>query len=176
LNGGTIDLDWETASELNNDYFTVEKSMDGRTFTPIAEVAGSGTSTEPIRYSYTDNDPFIGANYYRLRQTDFDGTESYSNVILLEYLSTERIEYKVFPNPTTGNQFIAAVVGLLPDQTVNIEVTDLAGRRYMNTSYKADLSGKVYESIDFPDHAPAGTYIVKINSVGFTENIRLIKK
>ncbi len=74
-------LSWTTASETNNDYFTIEKAVDGVTFSPIATIPGSGTSSQPNNYSYTDENAFIGFAYYRLKQTDFDGNYAYSYIV-----------------------------------------------------------------------------------------------
>ena len=176
LDNSSVLLDWATASETNNDFFTIEKSADGLVFETLANVPGAGNSTRLLEYSFTDLNPYVGNNYYRIKQTDYDGTSSYSGVVLVQYLSEEVVQYKVFPNPTYSDRFITALVGLLPDQEVQVWVSDMAGRRYMEQSFRADLSGKVYESLDFPGHAPAGTYVVHIETNGFRKNVRLVKK
>ena len=78
-----IDLTWSTASENNNDYFTIEKSNDGINFESLANIDGAGNSNTLINYSYIDKNPFEGLNYYRLKQTDFNGNFIYSNVVAL---------------------------------------------------------------------------------------------
>jgi len=67
-------LSWETATETNNDYFTIEKSLDGVSWEPIGTVPGAGTSLFTNTYEFPDFHPDIGTNYYRLSQTDYDGT------------------------------------------------------------------------------------------------------
>ncbi len=76
-----IHLSWRTAAETANDYFSIERSADGRLFAGIGRVPGAGTSFEPQAYTFIDEHPLPGNNYYRLRQTDFDGTYSYSPVV-----------------------------------------------------------------------------------------------
>ena len=78
-NGKTI-LDWHTLQELNNDYFTLEKSRDGETFITLADVEGNGTTFMPFNYSHTDDSPYPGVNYYRLSQTDWNGDQEYLGV------------------------------------------------------------------------------------------------
>lgn len=73
-------LTWITSSEINNDYFTVERSIDGINFEVIGTLNGAGNSTAILNYQLTDDDPFLGTNYYRLKQTDFDGKYTYSEV------------------------------------------------------------------------------------------------
>ena len=77
----SIELQWKTASEINNDYFTVLRSADGYNFEPIALVNGSGTTSTVSEYQWTDTRPLPGLNYYQLRQTDFDGTTDYSHIV-----------------------------------------------------------------------------------------------
>lgn len=75
-----IHLKWQTASELNNDKFVLERSSNGRDYFPIAEMKGKGTSNETNSYSFVDISPMVGQNYYRLKQVDFGGTFEYSPV------------------------------------------------------------------------------------------------
>ena len=69
---------WTTATESNNAYFTVERSADAAVFTPVGTVQGAGNSQQLIRYTWLDTEPLSGLSYYRLRQTDFDGTSTTS--------------------------------------------------------------------------------------------------
>ena len=74
-------LIWATASETNNDYFSVEKSHDGSTFENIGNVAGAGFSNTLLPYSLIDDNPYSDITYYRLKQTDFNGNFTYSDII-----------------------------------------------------------------------------------------------
>ncbi|PLX01219.1 MAG: hypothetical protein C0594_13795, partial [Marinilabiliales bacterium] len=74
-------LIWETASECNNNYFTIEKSKDAKEFIVLGTVAGAGYSNSSITYTYTDNNPYKNISYYRLRQTDYDGKSTLSSTI-----------------------------------------------------------------------------------------------
>jgi hypothetical protein len=77
-------LFWETASEHNNDYFNIEKTLDGETFENIGYIKGEGESTYPTTYSFTDYNSNRDINYYRLKQTDFDGKSTYSDLISID--------------------------------------------------------------------------------------------
>ncbi|GAB3824712.1 T9SS type A sorting domain-containing protein [Pontibacter rugosus] len=85
VQNGNAKLNWATAQETANDKFVVERSQDGKSFTKVGEVKGHGNSSTRLDYSFTDTNPTVGANYYRLRQVDFDGTEAFSNVVALEF-------------------------------------------------------------------------------------------
>jgi len=80
-----VDLTWRTANEINNDYFTLERSQDGLSFEELAEIDGAGNSNIELSYSYQDKNPYYGVSYYRLKQTDFDGSVSYSSVERVEF-------------------------------------------------------------------------------------------
>jgi hypothetical protein len=76
-----VELNWSTASELNNDFFTLERSIDAINFNPIGNVDGAGTSNSILNYQFTDNSPLSQQSYYRLKQTDFDGQFEYSDIV-----------------------------------------------------------------------------------------------
>lgn len=91
-------LDWTTATETNNDYFDLERSNDGIEFTKIATIDGNGNSSSIKEYKFLDANPFEGINYYRLKQTDYNGEYSYSNIISIQ--STNSATVLVYPNPS----------------------------------------------------------------------------
>ncbi len=80
-NNSTTVLSWLTASEINNQGFGIERSNDGTNYTAIGNVKGNGTTSAAHNYTFTDNAPATGSNYYRLRQTDFNGKETMSSVV-----------------------------------------------------------------------------------------------
>jgi Secretion system C-terminal sorting domain len=88
---------WLTASETNSDYFTIERSTDGANFSSIGQVKGAGSSNSTIRYEFEDNSASAKYNYYRLKQTDYNGNFEYSSVLLIE--SKAETELKIRPNP-----------------------------------------------------------------------------
>jgi len=90
-------LEWETENEVNNDYFSVQKSTDGKEFQEIAVEYGAGTTEETQRYSFVDERPYSGVNYYRLKQVDYDGQFAYSEIISVNFDREEIIS--IAPNP-----------------------------------------------------------------------------
>jgi hypothetical protein len=92
-----VHLQWSTGSELNNDYFSVQRSSDGIVIEDILKVAGAGNSQTSHHYEAIDDHPLSGKAFYRLKQKDFDGKTHYSNYISLT--NTPTGEIKIFPNP-----------------------------------------------------------------------------
>lgn len=96
--GRQINLKWSTISEMDNDFFTIQRTANFDDWETIAVVPGQGTSTSLVHYTATDESPLPEFSYYRLRQTDYNGQITYSNVVTLNSTG----ELAVFPNPTTG--------------------------------------------------------------------------
>lgn len=92
-----IRLNWATASEENNDYFTIERSYDGLQYSVLATIAGSGTSLIKTNYEHVDEHPYVGRSYYRLSQTDYDQTTTFYDVITA--LKKESQSVEPYPNP-----------------------------------------------------------------------------
>jgi len=105
-NHNGVELHWATSSEVNNDYFDVERSEDGSYFESIGTVDGHGTTSSGYKYYFTDRSPHTGENYYRLRQVDFDSKFHYSAVIRCLNNLSEEFEPRLFPNPSKGDVFI----------------------------------------------------------------------
>ena len=101
-------LKWQTASETNNDYFTIERSQNGTTWQEIASLDGAGSSSTLLSYSATDNYPYIGISYYRLKQTDFDGQFEYSEIRSVNIERLENSQIELYPNPTSNQITIYA--------------------------------------------------------------------
>jgi hypothetical protein len=97
LSGSVVEIDWATATELNNDFFTIERSIDGLEWSIIGELEGAGDSHVRLDYQFIDNNPMPGLSYYRLKQTDFDGQFEYFTPSVVLYEPDNL--FKVFPNP-----------------------------------------------------------------------------
>ncbi|MBN4051982.1 T9SS type A sorting domain-containing protein [Cytophagaceae bacterium AH-315-L13] len=105
--GMAVELTWETISEINNDYFEIERSVDGKDFESIIEIEGAGNSTSSINYSVMDENPITGMNYYRLKQTDFDGEFEYSDIVNVKMAFTKQFELiGISPMPSTSVSYL----------------------------------------------------------------------
>lgn len=169
LNQATILLEWETAMELNNDFFTVEKSTDGRNFSSIGKLDGAEASIERRQYMFIDNKPSEGRNYYRLKQTDKDGKFEYFEVVVVEYHNTG--EVTIFPNPV--NDLIKLnLTGNLTNQTADIAVFSMSSGKQVS-AVSVDVTD--YElSIDVAD-LPSGMYTVLVNIGSQVFNKKIVK-
>ncbi|MES2514426.1 MAG: T9SS type A sorting domain-containing protein [Bacteroidota bacterium] len=130
LNDESVKTEWETATELNNDFFTVERSTNSLDWQEIATQNGGGTTTQRIKYSYIDHSPFEGVSYYRLKQTDFNGAFKHSSISSVEIQKGSAIS--VFPNPSASHVLNIQTKESLP---YTIGVYDQLGRELMLSSY-----------------------------------------
>ncbi|WP_165370555.1 T9SS type A sorting domain-containing protein [Hymenobacter persicinus] len=108
-------LKWATASEKNNDRFSVERSADGKDFKAIATVRGSGSTTKTTSYSVTDKEPLTGLNYYRLRQIDTEGQFSYSPVRVVQVGAAAF----AYPSPATNRLNVPVALASSAYRVVN---------------------------------------------------------
>ncbi|MCE3296567.1 MAG: hypothetical protein K0R65_2281 [Crocinitomicaceae bacterium] len=125
-------LKWSTASERENDFFTLERSQNGYDFSFLAEVDGAGNSNAILNYHSYDFNPYAGITYYRLKQTNFNGQSSYSNIVALTNELDQITVTEAYPNPTDGDvsvDFFSPVNGNL-----NIKMYDKTGRLILEES------------------------------------------
>ena len=157
LDEDKVILKWMTQTESNNDYFTIEKSTDGINFEVIGEESGAGISFEAINYSFIDERPLPGINYYRLSQTDFDGTSEYFNVLSVKVESARDGKVKVFPNPTS-NFVNLSIPNSIEKEEATINILDLNGRLLKSKEVILDQS-----SIELSlENIPTGIYTVTV--------------
>ena len=97
-----VQLNWTTASEKDNDFFTVERSSDGINFTELMKIKGAGTSNNLLNYTKIDEKPLVGTSYYRLKQTDYNGKSELFKTVSIKTKSSEISGIKVYPNPFNG--------------------------------------------------------------------------
>ncbi len=123
-------IHWTTASETNNDFFTLEKSFDGKTFSPVSTLKGSGTTTEVREYQLTD-ETSNQTVYYRLKQTDFDGESATSDIILINCTSKGKyVVIGIYPNPTHAS--VAVDMNLSESGMVTMSLYNSIGQVVMN--------------------------------------------
>ncbi len=95
---GQVQLNWVTTTEINNDYFNVEHSLDGINFNSISRIKGAGNSMQTLKYSSIHHPAIDGISYYRLKQTDYDGQTSYSKIVAVDFNTSDFI-IDIYPNP-----------------------------------------------------------------------------
>ena len=161
--GSSVVLNWTTATEVNNQGFEIERSSDGVSFNNIGFVPGFGTTTEPKSYSYTDQSVNTGLYYYRLKQIDYDGSFTYSNVAEVEVsLPTEFSLEQNYPNPfnpSTSIQFSLPV-----DAQVTIGVYNLVGEKVAEVSNGNFAAGSHRVNFDAASMT-SGIYFYQIDAI-----------
>lgn len=145
----SIQLLWKTASETNNELFEIERSVDAINFDKLGEVPGNGNSAIESSYIYYDEVPLPGINYYRLKQTDFDGSYDYSKIIGIRN-HAEQSAFNIFPNPVQSGQSLY-VKSSTPIQS--LKLFDLMG-------IETEVSLKTKDEISTENLRP-GKYILK---------------
>jgi hypothetical protein len=164
-------VNWSTASETNNDYFAVESSFDAVVFNEVGRVKGSGNSNSILNYSLTDAQPLQGISYYRLKQVDFNGAYTYTDVQVVNRPTLWQNEVVVSPNPVTE------VASLLIDPLVyakpTIELRDIQGR--LVKSYgMVEVRAFEQTKLNMQD-VPAGLYFVYVQENGRVVTSRIIR-
>lgn len=164
---GHVKLDWITEVEINNDYFIVQRSIDGYHYEDVAEVKGAGNSSVETYYTAYDQNPPTGLVYYRLKQYDFDGKYQYSDVVSVMVFHTAVNSVKVYPNP--ANSFVNIELATDSEQ-VNVMILDMNGN--LVKMLNGEHGGGTFNSrIELESYMPAGQYLVKIKA-GNTENVK----
>lgn len=92
IHDGVVNITWKTLSEVNNDYFILERGSQTALLHNLTKIDGQGNSTQVVNYLMLDSDPLVGLNYYRLKQVDFDGSYKYSSIVYVYYDNSEKVE------------------------------------------------------------------------------------
>ncbi len=154
LNQNQVDLSWVTASEVNNDYFTIQRSSDGIEWIDIKKINGAGNSSTTLNYFTVDKNPLVGLSYYRLQQTDFNGNKSYSEIRPIKY-TIESATVLVYPNPNNGLLTIEGDMNELNE----IKIYNALGQDITHT-ITITTKGETKKIIDL-SHLADGIYFVK---------------
>lgn len=159
---GQVLLQWTTATEINNDFFSVEHAYPGKDFYEIFQVPGAGTRQELSRYHKYHTKPVTGINYYRLKQTDYDKRFTYSEVVSVTV--TNSLSMAVYPNPILDKWFIEFYRD--PNLPRLLEVYDLMGRRLFIHTTQGE------RNLEFPrGEYSSGTYLLRVTTQGGAQEI-----
>jgi hypothetical protein len=164
--GTNVLATWVTATEINNDYFVVERSTDGINFEQVGTRKGAGNSSNTLYYSMTDLEPFAGVSYYRLRQVDFDGQQSESQLVAVNFLDNNVLT--VYPNPANNSDsYLSYEFNAFGDGMVHLEVIDMLGKVVMAENVNALKGNNVFKGHDGLNISflPHGVYILQVKPV-----------
>jgi hypothetical protein len=178
-NKADVDVTWQTASEMNNDHFDIERSTDGKQFSTIGEQRGAGTSRDIIAYAFTDHtasQAFLQSNilYYRLKQVDIDGNYTYSDIVNVANAVPGQFEIvSVKPNPfASGFELNYLSSSLAP---VTIEITDVIGKMVFSRDIQVSKGANTFTmpaDIDLKD----GVYFVRLMQNNDFKMVRVVKQ
>ena len=164
-------LEWNTLSEINNEKFEILHSTTGSQFVKIGEVLGAGTTSEEKAYSFVDALPKAGLNYYQLRQVDFDGAETYSEVRVVEF-GTITNEISISPNPF--NDQLNVSVDMLDAGEVTISLVNVLGEEVLRTTMEV-VEGRNSINLELSDLTATGVYYLTIEAEGSSVTTKLIR-
>ncbi len=155
-------LNWATGTEINNDYFNIEKSLDGKKFFTIGKVFGAGNSQQILRYAFTDSNLIQGTNYYRLKQVDYDGKFEYTPIQFINN-SVGRLDLNTFQLSPVPAKDVLNVEYRSPEEGDNsIKVINQMGNPLI-TQNVAVTRGMNNFTIDLTD-LPIGIYFLRIEN------------
>ncbi len=174
----TVMLNWQTATEVNNYGFSVERKseVENREWQEVGFVDGHGNSNSPKEYSFIDTSPLSGAVSYRLKQVDIDGTFEYSDVVTVELDSPKQFKFSQnYPNPFNPTTMISYT--LPTDSKVKIEIFNTLGQSVAVLVNDNKTAG-YYESSWDASNLPSGIYLISIRAEGLDSksNFSQVKK
>ena len=155
-------ISWLTASEINSDYFVVERSVDGINFLRIGEKKAAGYSTQIIEYYFIDQSETNGTRYYRLKQVDMDGSFTYSRVISIDAhdFTLKHFSFGLFPNPNNGQKIV--IFNTTPTEKnskIDLNITGIQGQILYSEIIWSDEDGNFKHELNNINWNP-GTYFV----------------
>jgi hypothetical protein len=176
-NGDQVDLKWITASEINNDFFTIERSVDAKEWEEVLFVSGAGNSNQTINYFDSDYEPLTDISYYRLKQTDFNGQSSYSNIVpvkfIKDYVAGGNIN--LFPNPVRGGEIVNVEFLNIFEEEFLVVLRDIKGREFYSKMAINIEDGKLI-GVPIDMEIPTGVYLITATSEDQMYSQRLIVK
>jgi len=173
----TVKLTWVTASETNNDYFTLYRSKDGENYVEVTTIIGAGDSQEEIAYSFVDERPYNGISYYKLMQTDFDGTTVEAGVVLVRMENnSQMLELVSYPNPFQNEAITLSLSGLNEKEPVTVLIVDAFGKQQYVQKHSADDSGYLDVTVEQSTQWNSGVYVVRVISEKGAVQSRIVKQ
>jgi hypothetical protein len=161
-------VSWTTTREINNHYFILEKSNDGKKFNPLQQLEGNGNSDFENVYTITDKESRNGTIYYRLKQVDYNGGFSYSQIISLNIGSKSQV-LEIFPNPIKDFIVTFSLIGLEKGENLIVSIFDSSGKRQYEERISMNGSEGVF-SLNLNNKLNKGIYFMQIKSA--SKNLR----
>ena len=166
-----VNLSWSTASEVNNDYFTIERSQNAVDFSPVLRIKGAGNSTQHLSYAAIDPGPLPGRSYYRLRQTDFDGTTEIFQMVPVTANVSLTHDLVLYPQPATLDSPVKVRFSCTIETEMELVITSVKGKM-INEWVTRTHEGM--NEIQIPYMDLPGVYIITLNSPEFFYRRQLV--
>lgn len=167
----TVDLKWETVSQTNVYCFSIEKTIDGIVFETVDVILGTGSIDLTISYASIDKNPFIGTSYYRLKQINYDGVSSYSDLVPVKIKEAADGELTVFPNPS--NDRVNVVVNHSINESIEVSLINQSGKKVYST--QGSIEDNQYRLIiDKGNFIESGVYFVLITGQHILVNQKVV--
>ncbi len=172
LNQGKVFLNWITTREINASSFAIEKAGTNLRFTELVSIKANGNLNLLNKYSYIDEKPLAGLNYYRLVQVDADNKKRYFDTRIIMHARNNKVAVVILPNPVSDE--VTAFITINKAQRVSITVTDMNGRVLKNKTafYGEGSSGITIQTGNIPN----GVYFLKTAGEDFSDVQKIIKQ
>lgn len=160
----SVQLNWETASELNNDFFTIERSQNAEVWDDLIIIKGAGTTSLPSQYQFKDTQPVAGISFYRLKQTDFDGKYEFSKIVSVKFEGIK--DLIISPNPSSGLFTIA---------NRQLESRQIRLFNSLGQAFEVDSAIDNSDTLINISSFPSGMYILQIVEGNSIRSLRIVK-
>jgi hypothetical protein len=169
--GDKVHVNFATATEINNDFFTLERSKDGIEFEMLGTIDGKGTSYTANQYSFVDDNPHAGVSYYRLKQTDFDGTTVTFDPVSVSLEASSVFNFRTYPNPlVSGEDLNIDIKGVDAGEEMLVVLYDAYGKEVFSKVVVSG-NGSVLNGTELSEKLSQGVYYI----VG-TSNDKIFKE
>ena len=171
-------MNWQTASEINNDNFIIERSADGHSWTGIGKIQGAGNSSTIHNYDFVDESPLSlgrgvgGEVYYRLKQTDFDGRYEYFGPIAIQCSQQE--EWSLLLQNIPADEELMSTLFIPENEKLTVDIIDLQGRILYAEPLSA-VKGSNFFTIDLSAYTP-GMYFIRVYTAQKSLQKKFIRK
>ena len=168
-----VKVEWSTAQEIDNSLFTIQRSRDGITFENIGYLEGAGNSSTILDYSYVDENPLNGISFYRLRQTDFNGETSSSQLSRIVF--HREVVIKMYPNPVRPGESFTLQYPVVREEKIGLTIFDTKGQIKQRGAYLVKPDEE--EIIISTSSLTRGIYFVNVMSNGLkSRTLKLVVK
>lgn len=170
VNNAEIKISWTTATELNNSGFEIQRKNENSIWIPIGFIEGNGTTTKQNSYYFTDQNPVVGTNKYRLKQVDFDGSFEYSNEVEADFMLQEYVLQQNYPNPFNPETKIN--FNIPKEEFINVTIYNSLGEKVatlLNGVMNAGSHSIIFDANGFA----SGLYILKMTSGSYSNTIKM---